>query len=256
MRNYTVLMMFFFFWGELPLCGQQTQFTFYNMLCKGSFRNKIFKSERYQGAQFELIPSFTWASGFLFSNVLHKNLRLTYGFHILQDRCRYRLYIHSIGEYYQGAIRLMYGRFPVMLQYSFLRRSGLELFTGAGIQPALLLRERGAYPLWDNGGTGTFDVVGFDPAPVTGAYRLLGLEATAMLGWQLRIFKKVYYHQALRWSNSFWDIENKKMRNVQRVESKEFLGDELGYFFYESNRGPTLLRSIGLGLIGLTFELN
>lgn len=207
-------------------------------------QTKLAKLDMYGGARyFYKKPSYTFGSGFLLKNAIHKRFLICYGLNYSGHAQSYEIG-HEVGntEIIKGRIRLSYMRLPVLLQYNYLIGKNYFLYASGGIGLAALLYETGAFPVYDKA------LRYIDLYDSGGIYKNFNLETQLGIGGEYRMSSQVNFFLQGRAESSVNNVEKESYIQFINLDHFDIYSKE------DISRSPTYAIACGV-LFGLTIKV-
>jgi hypothetical protein len=252
MKNYFPLLLFLLITISIESLGQRSTY----LTPIGMFQHTMIYNKQEQ--QYKSIhknsPSYAAAYGISIFHPFTSRLGIEYSLLGSKQVQHYKIYHYSDGPLYgEGSKRLIYIKIPILFRGDLLAKTNNKLFFTVGPQVSILLSEDGGVPIYQGRKTGVpgDTLSNYDPQESSGAYHSLTLDAVGSVGWELKLYRDVYFRTQLRADYSLTDIENKSYAIIYSYTN---VVAQNAYYLFSKDRPPTHNISLGL-LFGLSFKI-
>jgi hypothetical protein len=252
MKNYFPFLFFLLIIISVESSGQKgTYITPVGMVQRTMIFNK--QEQQYKGIH-KNIASYGATYGISIFHSFTSRVGIEYSLLGSKQVQRYKIYHYAGGPLYgEGSKRLVYIKIPVLFRGELIAKKNNKLFFTIGPQVSILLSEDGGVPIYQGYkiGVPSDTLSSYDPQESGGAYHSLTLDAVGSIGWELKLYRDVYFRTQFRVDYSLTDVENKSysiMYSYGNVVAQN------AYYLFSKDRPPTHNISLGL-LFGLSFKI-
>jgi hypothetical protein len=202
----------------------------------------------------ENLPSYAAAYGLSIRHTFTSKISIEYGLFGSKQEQHYKIHAYANGPIYgdgDGRKRLIYIKIPVLFRGNILAKTNTNLFFTVGPQLSMLLSEDGGIPIYvgRTPGIASDTLIAYSASEADGGYRTFTLDGVGSIGWEIKVYRDVYFQTQFRIDYSLTDVENK---SYSTAVGKSSFPD--AYYLFSRERPSTHNITAGL-LFGLSFKI-